>query len=193
MELVVFMIGIPVGIVQSIFSWWIVLRYLAPKLEWSSPSIVVTALEGLEDNEEMVFRLHNRGRRPAVDVQLLAELRVDHEPLADDSTRTVLRLPLNTPWYPAVRNDARVRIAATDVPDEDWQRLTARTGVVGSGLRFALSSHPGAHVRLTALASDQLAGGRLVFQRSALRLQDFALLVRGQKGPGGEGPPQITE
>jgi hypothetical protein len=191
-ELVVLMIGIPVGIIQSIFSWWIVLRFLAPKLEWSSPSIVILSKD-LQEDEELVFRLHNRGRRPAVDVQLLAELRVDHQPLADDSTRTVLRLPLNTPWYPAIRNDARVRISARDISDEDWGRLSARTGVEGSGLRFALSTHPGAHVRLTALASDQLAGGRLVFQRSDLRLRDFDLVARMLSDRNGEESTQSIE
>jgi hypothetical protein len=114
---------------------------------------------------QLAVHLQNDGRRDALDLALYAELRVTHPATIDGVTRTVVRLPLNSPWVPRVRirHEARIRVAVEEIPDSDWKRLRARVGVEHRDLAAVLKSSADSTVRFYVLAYDAFSGARQIF------------------------------
>ncbi|MBX7269178.1 hypothetical protein KIF24_26255 [Micromonospora sp. Llam7] len=166
-------IGIPIGVFQSILMLWIVFRVLTPRLVWSAP-MAVTAGAG-KGAPDLVATVSNVGRRDAVDVAFHADLRVDHDRTADGLTRSLVKLPLNSSWMPRLRRGGwrRIRIEDFRIPASEWKRLESRTGIVADTLADMLQGHPNAHVRLYGLASDPFSGSRQVFVSVDLYAGDF--------------------
>jgi hypothetical protein len=173
--MLLFLIGIPLGILQSVFVWWLILRVFAPKMVWHSPSFVRPL--GMEPSEpsQLTIRLKNQGsrRRGAIDVQLHADLRAVHPPSSDGVTKTVIRLPLNTQWMPSLRTEARIRVEAARIPSREWDRFGARTNYSERDIEAVLRNHADAYVRFFAVASDGLSGARLLFRTEQLRGDDL--------------------
>ncbi|MEU5549534.1 hypothetical protein ABZ738_07175 [Micromonospora sp. NPDC047793] len=168
------LVGIPIGVFQSILMLWIVFRVFSPQLAWSSPMAVTPSGAG-EGTTELVATVSNVGHRDAVDVAFHAELRVDHERTADGLTRILIKLPLNSSWMPRIRRGSfrRIRIEDVRVPAGEWERLRVRTGIEADTVVDALRGHPNAHVRLYGLASDPFSGSRQVFVSLDLYDGDF--------------------
>ncbi|MGW0506945.1 hypothetical protein [Micromonospora sp. NPDC003241] len=168
------LVGIPIGVFQSILMLWIVFRVLSPRLAWSAPMVVTPSAAG-KGAAELVATVSNVGHRDAVDVAFHADLRVDHERTADGLTRILIKLPLNSSWMPRIRRGSfrRVRIEDVRVPASEWERLRLRTGIEADTVVDALQANPNAHVRLYGLASDPFSGSRQVFVSLDLYARDF--------------------
>ncbi|MEV4709810.1 hypothetical protein [Micromonospora sp. NPDC049374] len=167
------LVGIPIGVFQSILMLWIVFRVFSPRLAWSSPMAV--AAGGGKDAAELACTVSNVGRRDAVDVAFHADLRVDHEKTVDGVTRSLIKLPLNSSWMPRLRRGSmrRIRIEDSRVPASEWKRLKLRTGIEAETLMDVIQGCPTAHIRLYGLASDPFSGSRQVFISLDLYARDF--------------------
>jgi hypothetical protein len=158
--IVALLVGIPLGIAQSFFAWWVLFHYLAPKLTWEPPEVITSPLSTAEP--QIGIRIRNAGRRRAIDIYVQAELRCPHPPSSDGVTQTIIRLPINTPWIPSIRDVARVRIEPERIPDSDWLRLRTRTGRDLRDIGGHLAMSRDAHLRFYAIAADAFSGSRMV-------------------------------
>jgi hypothetical protein len=158
-------VGIPLGIATSLLAWWLVAVRMKPHLCWSDPSFITLARAQIDAPMQLAVRLRNDGRRDVLDVALYAELRVTHPRTDDGVTRTVIRLPLNSPWVPRIRrqHEAYLRVESERVPDSDWRRLRARAGVEDHDVGNVMKTSAQATIRFYALAYDGFSGARQIF------------------------------
>ena len=66
-------VGILLGVISSIIGWWILFRCYIPNLSFSS---IISKIE--EDNSRARYRIRilNKGRRKAIDLEIIARLQV---------------------------------------------------------------------------------------------------------------------
>jgi len=136
---------------------------IRPHLEWRNPRFIQTPGLGESSPKQLSVRLKNHARRDAIDVEIFAELRVDHEMSIDGVTRTVIRLPLNSSWMPRIRNEAVIRVENEKIDGEQWERLKSRIGKSYSTLGQVLDEYKNSTIRLYALAYDRFSGARRIF------------------------------
>lgn len=159
------LVGMLLGVSQSLLAWWLLYRRIGPKLSWGEPNFVRPIGNSSYESDHIVVYLRNQGRRNVIDLSLHAELRVDHSETTDGVTRTVIRLPLNSRWAPRLRRggEIRIRVEIDQIPKYDWERLYARTRINTCTVVGILHQHASASLRFYALAYDEFSGARRLF------------------------------
>jgi len=73
-----FIAGFLMGVLTNIFSWWILSHWVVPRLRFS-PAISKTPRQPTQDDKsgyKYRIKFENAGRRPIIDVELMARLRI---------------------------------------------------------------------------------------------------------------------
>ena len=179
-EMLSFILGLFVGLCTNLVSWWILSRYIVPKVEFS-PSIAKIESAINEHDSSGVryrFKFQNAGRRGIIDVELEATLRI--EKLQQRDSVQVIPLALSAegekkahiiclqpvkPENKAARvwsfyiNSVEQFRTNTVFPDEFRKKATARM----LKLEDVLSLGERAWIQVSIFGYDEFSGARKLF------------------------------
>lgn len=98
------LIGIPLGILSSLAAWWILFRYIVPKIEFS-PHISKYHFENLGTRYRIKFR--NIGKRGIIDIEVFPILRIKglNPELPDNWLNITLTTSLNNNHISSLKED----------------------------------------------------------------------------------------
>ncbi len=69
------LLGIPLGVLSSLFAWWILFHLIVPKIEFSK-KISKSKLDNNPSGYRYAVKMKNSGRRSIIDLELIARLRI---------------------------------------------------------------------------------------------------------------------
>jgi hypothetical protein len=183
-----FIFGFTAGLAVNLLSWWIIFRYIVPRIEFSS--VISKVPNPIEENDHSGFRyrikLQNSGRRGIIDVELAATLRIagltenieiiqipwspDREKRAriirlapvkpEVKAAHVLRLFINS-----VEQFRNRQIYPEDIRRKAEQRTLTFEDLLGLGTR--------AWLQISAFGYDEFSGARKLFVSKSYTLSDI--------------------
>lgn len=94
-------VGLLVGLFTSFFSWWVLFRWMAPTISLSDSISKTSSTVSLEDDDDKSgvryrIKIENSGRRPAIDLEVRAFIRIKGLVDPQSSNWEVVHLPLDT-------------------------------------------------------------------------------------------------
>jgi hypothetical protein len=173
-DLALFMLSVPVSVLASLTAWLYITQQLVPDLQFSEH---ISRLPSPHLPCRVMYRwkVRNAGRRTAVDVEFVAELRLPGlRPGFPDNTE-VFHIPLERDRVPCMQPaddgglDEIIRLRLEDV---SWSVSLARLvapdlaqhlSAGEASLEELLALSPDASIRIVVFAYDQFSGVRNVF------------------------------
>ncbi len=213
MEILLFLLGIPTGVLASIAGWAILFRAIVPRLSFSP---VISKVERREQPLHFEYRvkLLNSGRRGVLDLRISVRLFLRISAHADVTTVTEFALSKNS--IPRLPRESRAQIISLDVdrtePFADFPFPKEIRDKYSSGdlaLEDVMRLDPNARIKVLIFGYDEFSGARRLmesqyysledvvvgpFERNSLRTVATQPLLRNAGRPKdetGEGGPQF--
>lgn len=181
LDVLLFLLGIPIGVVTSLFGWWILWRVLSPRGQFA---LVLSSSSDVARAGRVRYRAKflSTGRRPMMDVLFTAMLFVPD--IEADGGQALIQVPVFDEMSPRIGGGRRRRPSArrsvldaphrvltlrlSDIDQAQMARFredlrTGLSGCVPGALESLLGSYPGASVQIVCTASDGWTGSRRTF------------------------------
>lgn len=178
-------IGLAVGLFTSFFSWWVLFRWMAPKITLSNnigKTKSSTPIEHDEDKSGWRYRIkfENSGRRSVIDLQVRAYARIKGLYGPDSGIWESVKIPITTDgedvysiplMNPVRRSKIRVRMKFYLNKAEYFRRPEFPPSIRDKAIQRTLlmedllSSGTAAELRVIVSGYDELTGARKVTER----------------------------
>lgn len=181
-------VGLIVGLFTSFFSWWVLFRWMSPRLALSDAITKSKSKIPLnEDDDKTGFRyrikFENRGRRPVIDLQVRVYVRIKglidplstiwevvHLPLATDGEKTYSIAVMNPVKKSKLRTRLRICVNHTDYctrphfPKNIREKAAKKELLLEDLLLLGTATE----IRVVLSGFDELTGARKVFMKTYL-------------------------
>jgi hypothetical protein len=185
-----FILGFAAGLTINLLSWWILFRYIVPRIDFSSA--ISKLPDPLGENDRSGFRyrikLQNGGRRGIIDVELAATLRI--EGLAEGVNIEIIQIPWSPdrekrahivrlpPAKPGIKAARVLRLFINSVEQfhtrqiypENIRRKAEQRALTLEDL-LALGTR--AWLQISAFGYDEFSGARKLFVSKSYTLSDI--------------------
>ncbi|PIP37990.1 MAG: hypothetical protein COX19_15090 [Desulfobacterales bacterium CG23_combo_of_CG06-09_8_20_14_all_51_8] len=174
--LVSILIGIPLGILSSLAAWWILFRYIVPKIEFS-PHISKYYFKNLGTRYRIKFR--NIGKRGIIDIEVFPILRIKglNPELPDNWLNITLTTSLNNNHISSLKEDRIISLLPEDTdkfknpnfPDHIRKKYQSK----GLNIEDLLSLDNKVKLVVQLFGYDEFSGARKMFISKPYTLKDI--------------------
>lgn len=177
------LIGIPIGIVCSLFAWWLLFHGIVPKLRFSD---YISKQESKENTGRFRYRVkfENYGRRRIVNLEVSVCLNI--KGLSEESPQTwdVVNLKLKSPpihaFLDPIRKEGIRRFVILDINGTDdfshkifSETIRKKYQVRQLKLEDLLRIGNETSVRVSIMGDDAYSGSRKLFQSKKYIIEDI--------------------
>lgn len=176
------LLGIPIGIATSLVAWYILFHVIAPMVEFF-PSVFKARTRETPSGWKYRVKFRNTGTRDALDLELVAKVRICGLSKQHPSAWRAIYLPVDDPRIPKVRSHrgtSKRMVVLVDpcaIPDSTKTalppelRLQCENGTLG--LEDLLSLGSQATFQVFAFAYDAFSGARRLFESPTYTIHDI--------------------
>lgn len=186
-----FLVGIPVGILGSLFAWWILFHRIVPRILFS-PSISKTKTDDNKSGYRYRFKFENIGKRNIIDLEVFAKLRIKAVSPSYPNNWAVIFIPLEYDRIPKLRTVKkshlreviRLRVDKIDEFNNPVYPESIRLKCKESSilLEDIMALGADATLQIFVFGYDEFSGARRVFESKLYKLNDIKFGPFDKKG-----------
>lgn len=170
------LIGIPIGLLTSFVSWWILFHMLTPKVRFSTQ--ISKARAATSDRYAYRVKLRNVGRRRIVDAEFFARLRIQALDKGSNNW-AIFHIPLDEPRIPMLpphRRRGHIEVLYVSqvnnthrFPSDIAKKIEDGTVLLEDLMRLGKQST----LQLIGFGYDSFSGTRTIFESALYTINDI--------------------